>query len=76
MDTTVVMHTLGMEYLLIVPMRRGAVAVTIAMHAVSFQREGGGMVSMVFKDRGVDLEHWGGGKTPGPWGGRGALQTE
>ena len=26
--------------------------------------------------QGVDLEHWGGGKTPGPWRGRGALQTE
>ena len=51
MDTTVVMHTMGMEYLSIVPMRRGAVAVTIVMHAVSFQWKGGGMVSMVFKDR-------------------------
>ena len=51
LDTTVVMHTMGMEYLSIVPMRRGAVAVTIVMHAVSFQWKGGGMVSMVFKDR-------------------------
>ena len=33
------------------------------------------MVSTVFKDRGVDLEQWGGGKSPGPWRGRGALQS-
>ena len=78
LDMTEMMHAMGMEYLLIlsiVPMRRGAVAVTIIMYAVSVQREAGGMVSMVFKERGVDLERWGGGKSPGPWRGQGALQT-
>lgn len=34
------------------------------------------MVSTVFKDRGVDLEQWGGGKSPGPWRGRGLPLTE